>query len=345
MFRFQDPQYLYLLGVVVLLAALRILTYRNQRKRIAKFGQPDLVRQLMPLFSRWRPVVKFWLLEGTLALLIVMLARPQFGKGTTESRTSGIEAIIAIDVSNSMRAVDPGGGDMSRMDKAKMIVGKLIDQLNDDKVGLVVFAGDAFIQLPITSDFVSAKMFLQNIAPEMVRNQGTDIAAALRMANYCFTQQENVGKAIILITDGEDHEGETVETARDVHEQGRNVYVLGIGSPRGAPVPDPDSHSYMIDNTGQTVMSALNEQMCNQVAQAGGGAYIHVENATTAQRRLNEALEGLQRSEQTVYSDYDEQFQAVGILALLLLVAEVCLLDRRNPTLRKLKLFKKRKQQ
>ncbi|MBQ9356383.1 MAG: VWA domain-containing protein [Prevotella sp.] len=343
MFRFQDPQYLYLLIVVVLLAALRFLTYRNQKKRIAKFGQPDLVMQLMPLFSRWRPAVKFWLLEGALALIIVMLARPQFGKGTTETHRSGIETIIAIDVSNSMRAVDPGEGDMSRMDKAKMIVSKLIDQLSDDKVGIVVFAGDAFIQLPITADFVSAKMFLQSIEPAMVRNQGTDIAAALRTANLCFTQQENVGKAIILITDGEDHEGEAIDAAQEVHEQGRNVYVLGIGSGRGAPVPDPDTGSYMIDNTGQTVMSALNEQMCNQLAQAGGGAYIHVDNATTAQRQLHEALDGLQHSDQTVYSEYDEQFQAVGILALLLLVAEVCLLDRRNPTLKKLKLFKRRK--
>ncbi len=342
MFRFQDPQYLYLLIVVAVLAVIRLLTYRGQRRRIAKFGDPSLVRQLMPDVSRWRPSVKFWLLEGALALLIVMLARPQFGKSVTESKRSGIEAIIAIDVSNSMRAIDhDAGGNMSRMDKAKMIVSKLIDQLSDDKVGLVVFAGDAFIQLPITSDFVSAKMFLSSIEPAMVRNQGTDIAAALRISNICFTQKEHVGKAIILITDGEDHEGEAIETAQQVHEEGRNVYVLGIGSTRGSLVPDPDSGGYMIDNTGQQVMSRLNEQMCSQVAQAGGGAYIHVENTSTAQRQLQEALEGLERSEHSVYSAYDEQFQAVGIIVLLLLIAEVLLLDRRNPTLRKLKLFKK----
>ncbi|MBQ8712611.1 MAG: hypothetical protein IJ551_07325, partial [Prevotella sp.] len=158
----------------------------------------------------------------------------------------------------------------------------------------------------------------------------------------CFTQREHVGKAIIVITDGEDHEGEAVEAAKQAHdEEGRNVYVLGIGSPKGALVPDPNGRGYMIDNMGQQVMSCLNEQMCSEVAQAGGGAYIHVENNATAQKQLEEALDKLEKAESRVYSDFDEQFQAVGIIALLLLILEVCILDRQNPTLRKLKLFKR----
>ena len=343
MFRFEDPQYLYLLAVVVLLALIRFVTYRQQKRRLRKFGDPDLVRQLMPLVSRWRPGLKFWLLEAALALLIVMLARPQFGKSISQGQKAGIEAIIAIDVSNSMRAVDKASdGQLSRMERAKMIVGKLIDQFTDDRVGLVVFAGDAFIQLPVTSDFVSAKMFLNSIDPSMIRNQGTDIAAAISTASLCFTQREHVGKAIIIITDGEDHEGEAVEAARKAHdEEGRNVYVLGVGSPKGALVPDPATKGYMIDNTGQQVMSCLNEQMCREVAQAGGGAYIHVENNATAQKQLEEALDKLEKAESTLYSDFDEQFQAVGILALILLILEVCILDRRNPELKKLKLFKR----
>ena len=343
MFRFEDPKYLYLLAIVVLLALIRYLTYRNQKKRLRKFGDPELMRQLMPLVSRWRPGVKFWLLEGALALLVVMLARPQFGKSISQKQKAGIEAIIAIDVSNSMRAVDKEyDGDLSRMDRAKMMIGKLIDKFSNDKVGLVVFAGDAFIQLPITSDFVSAKMFLNSIEPSMIRNQGTDIAAAIRTSSICFTQREHVGKAIILITDGEDHEGEAVEAAKQVHEEeGRNIYVLGIGSPKGALVPDPQGNGYMIDNTGQQVMSCLNEQMCAEVAQAGGGAYIHVENNSTAQKQLEDALDKLEKAESTLYSDFDEQFQAVGIIVLLLLILEVCILDRQNPRLRKLKLFKR----
>ena len=343
MFRFEDPKYLYLLVLVVLLALIRFVTYRNQKKRLRRFGDPDLVRRLMPLVSRWRPGLKFWLLEAALALLIVMLARPQFGKSISQGQKAGIEAIIAIDVSNSMRAVDKANdGELSRMERAKMIVGKLIDKFTNDRVGLVVFAGDAFIQLPVTSDFVSAKMFLNSIDPSMIRNQGTDIAAAISTASLCFTQREHVGKAIIVITDGEDHEGEAVEAAKKAHdEEGRNVYVLGIGSPKGALVPDPATGGYMIDNTGQQVMSRLNEQMCREVAQAGGGAYIHVENNASAQKQLEEALDKLEKAESTLYSDFDEQFQAVGIIVLLLLILEVCVLDRRNPTLKKLKLFKR----
>ena len=343
MFRFEDPQYLYLLAIVALLALIRFLTYRNQKKRLRKFGDPELVSQLMPLVSRWRPGVKFWLLEGALALLIVMLARPQFGKSISQKQKAGIEAIIAIDVSNSMLAVDKASdGELSRMQRAKMIVTKLIDKFSNDRIGLVVFAGDAFIQLPITSDFVSAKMFLNSIAPSMIRNQGTDVAAAIRTASHCFTQREHVGKAIIIITDGEDHEGEAVEAARLAHEEeGRNVYVLGIGSAKGALVPNPNSNGYMIDNTGQQVMSRLNEQMCADVAKAGGGAYIHVENNNTAQKQLEDALDKLEKAESTQYSDFDEQFQAVGLLALLLLIIEVIILDRQNPAIRKLKLFKR----
>ena len=325
MFRFEDPKYLYLLVIVIVLAVIRFLTYRNQKRRLRKFGDPELVEQLMPLVSRWRPGVKFWLLEGALALLIVMLARPQFGKAISQQTKAGIETIIAID------------------DRAKMSVGKLIDQFNNDRVGLVAFAGDAFIQLPITSDFVSAKMFLNNFSPALIVNQGTDLAKAIRTASFCFTQREHVGKAIILITDGEDHEGEAIDAAKEAREAGRNIYVLGIGSPKGSLVPNPDPRQggYMIDNTGQQVMSRLNEEICREIAQAGGGAYIHVENNATAQKQLQEALDKLEKAESTVYSDFDEQFQAVGLLALLLLIIEICILDRRNPTLKKLKLFKR----
>jgi Ca-activated chloride channel family protein len=342
MFRFEDPQYLYLLAVVVLLALIRLITYRKQKQRLQRFGDPDLVRQLMPLVSRWRPGLKFWLLEGALALLIVMLARPQFGKSISQQKKAGIEAIIAIDVSNSMRAVDKASdGELSRLNRAKMIVGKLIDQFTNDRIGLVVFAGDAFIQLPVTSDFVSAKMFLNSIDPSMMVNQGTNIKAAIDMASYSFTQQENVGKAIIVITDGEDHEGGAVESAKEAKEKGMNVYVLGFGDTKGSPVPDPDTGNFMIDNRGETVMSRLNEEMCKELAQAGGGAYIHVDNTSGAQRLLDNELDRLQKQETTIYSDFDEQFQAVGIIALLLLILEVCLLERKNTLFKNIKLFKK----
>lgn len=338
MFRFHDPQYLYLLIAVMLLAVIRLITYSRQKRRLKQFGDPDLVRQLMPNVSRWRPSVKFWLLEAALALLIVMLARPQDGQRISEEKRSGIETIIAIDISNSMRAKDVVP---SRLDRAKMMVENLVDNFTDDKIGLVVFAGDAFVQLPITSDYVSAKMFLSSIDPSMILNQGTDLAGAISLASRSFTQQENVGKVIIVITDGEDHEGGATDAAKEAKNQGRNIFILGVGSTKGAPVPDPQTGSYLIDNTGETVMSKLNEDMCREVAKAGGGSYIHVENNSKAQRLLDEELGKLQHQESTVYSEYAERFQEAGLLALILLIAEICILDRKNPLLRKIKLFKK----
>ena len=342
MFRFEDPQYLYLLVLIPVLALIRFLTYRNQKKRLRKFGDPQLLKELMPDVSRWRPSVKFWLLEGALALLIVMLARPQMGTRISHEKRTGIETIIAMDISNSMLAEDVVP---SRLERAKMMVENLVDNFTNDKIGLIVFAGDAFVQLPITSDYVSAKMFLSSIEPSMMLSQGTDIAKAVSMATHSFTPEENIGKAIIIITDGEDHEGGALEAAKEAKKLGMRVYVLGVGSAKGSPIPIPGTGDYMRDNTGEVVMSALNEQMCREVAQAGGGAYIHVENNSNAQRQLDEELDKLEKreTESTVYSDYDEQFQAVGLIALLLLIIEICIFDRKNPLLKRVSLFGKKK--
>ena len=341
MFRFEDPIYLYALALIPLLAILRFLLIRQQKRRLRKFGDRDLIRQLTPDVSRFRPLVKFSLLLTALTLLIVMIARPQFGTKINREKRTGIETIIALDISNSMLAEDVAP---SRLDRSKMMVENLVDHFTNDKIGLIVFAGDAFIQLPITSDYVSAKMFLSSISPSMIATQGTDIAKAITMAGNSFTQQEGVGKAIIVITDGEDHEGGVMEAAAEAKDKGMRVYVLGVGSPKGAPIPIGNG-DYMKDNTGQTVMTGLNEEMCRQIAQAGGGAYIHVENNSNAQDQLDQELDKLAKKEieSTIYSDYDEQFQAVGILALLLIILEICILDIKNPMLRNVSLFKRGK--
>lgn len=339
MFRFESPLYLYLLAVIPLLIMIRWLLIKQQKRRLRQFGDRELLQQLTPDVSRFRPAVKFWLLLAALALLIVMVARPQFGTKISHEKRMGIESIIAIDVSNSMLAEDVAP---SRLERSKMMVENLVDNFSNDKIGLIVFAGDAFIQLPITSDYVSAKMFLSSISPSMINTQGTDVAAAIRMAVHSFTQQEGVGKAIIVITDGEDHEGGAIEAAKEAKEQGMRVYVLGVGSPNGAPIPTGDG-DYLKDNSGQTVMTGLNEQMCREIAQAGGGAYIHVENNSNAQEQLDSELDKLAKKEieSTIYSDYDEQFQAVGIIVLLLLIIEVCILEIKNPMLRRISLFKR----
>ena len=342
MFRFEDPIYLYALVLIPVLALIRWWMMLRQRKRLRRFGDPQLVRQLMPDVSRFRPLVKFGLLLTALALLIVMLARPQMGTKISHEKRTGIETIIALDISNSMLAEDVTP---SRLDRAKMMVENLVDHFTNDKIGLIVFAGEAYVQLPITSDFVSAKMFLSSIEPGLIETQGTDIAAAVNMATHSFTQEEGVGKAVIVITDGEDHEGGALEAAQEAKEKGMRVYVLGIGSSKGSPIPIPGTSDYMKDNSGETVMSALNEDMCKQVAAAGGGAYIHVENNSNAQEQLNRELDKLAKKEisSTVYSDFDEQFQAVGILVLLLLIAEICILEIKNPHLRNIHLFNRKK--
>ena len=340
MFRFEDPIYLWLLVLIPVLALVRFISYRNQKRKLRKFGDPKLLKELMPDVSRFRPSLKFWILLAALALLIIMLARPQMGTKISQEKRTGIETIIALDISNSMLAEDIVP---SRLDRSKMMVENLVDHFTNDKIGLIVFAGDAFVQLPITSDYVSAKMFLSSIDPSMMATQGTDIAAAINMGMNSFTQEEGIGKAIIVITDGEDHEGGALEAAEAAKKKGMRVYVLGVGSSQGAPIPIPGTGNYMKDNTGNTVMSALNEDMCKQVAAAGGGVYIHVENNSAAQQQLDNELDKLSKKETstTVYSDYDEQFQAFGILALLLLIIEICILDRRNPLMKKLSLFKR----
>ena len=342
MFRFEDPIYLWLLVLIPVLALIRFITYRNKKKKLRKFGDPKLLKELMPDVSRFRPSVKFWILLGALALLIIMLARPQMGTKISQEKRTGIETIIALDISNSMLAEDIVP---SRLDRSKMMVENLVDHFTNDKIGLIVFAGDAFVQLPITSDYVSAKMFLSSIDPSMMATQGTDIARAIDMATHSFTQEEGIGKAIIVITDGEDHEGGALESAKAAKDAGMRVYVLGVGSTKGSPIPIPGTGDYMKDNTGNTVMSALNEDMCRQVAQAGGGAYIHVENNSAAQDQLDNELDKLSKKEttSTVYSEFDEQFQAVGIIALLLLILEICIFDRRNPLLKRLSLFGSKK--
>ena len=339
MLRFEDPTYFWLLWILPVLVLIRFIGWRRRKAKLRKFGDPALLKDLMPNISSYRPTVKFALMLTALALLIFMVARPQMGSKISHDKRQGIETIICLDISNSMLAEDVAP---SRLDKSKMLVENLVDQFTNDKIGLVVFAGDAFVQLPITSDYVSAKMFLQNINPSLIQSQGTNFAQAIDLATKSFTQQDNVGRAIIVITDGENHEPGATEAVRAAKQKGINVYILGVGNPQGAPIPMGNG-SYLKDQSGQTVMTKLNEDMCRQLAQAGNGQYIHVDNTSDAEQTLNDDLTKLQKGETdaVIYSEYDEQFQSVGILVILFLIFEVCLLDVNNPLLRNIKFFKK----
>ncbi|MDD5861852.1 MAG: VWA domain-containing protein [Prevotella sp.] len=338
MFRFQDPIYLWVLLIIPVLMLIRFISGRQRRRKIRRFGDPDLVKALMPDVSRRRPWVKFALLLMVLALLILMLARPQMGAGVSTDKRAGIETIICMDVSNSMLCQDV---EPSRLDKSKMLVENMVDRFNNDKIGLIVFAGEAYVQLPITADYVSAKMFLSEIEPGMIQTQGTDIGRAIDLATHSFSQDDNVGRAIIVITDAEDHEGGAEEAAKAARKQGINVFILGVGSTKGAPIPMGDG-SYLKDRNGNTVMTALNEGEAQKIAAAGSGTYIHVDNTSDAEEKLNHELTKLQRGEtsSTVYSAYDEQFQALGIIAVVLLVIETLISEAKNSRLSGLQLFR-----
>ena len=338
MLRFEDPIYLWMLLIIPILVLMRFIVWRKRKRNLRKFGDPSLLKEMMPDVSKYRPTIKFCLLLSAITILIFMIARPQVGSKISHEKREGIEVLIALDISNSMLAQDVIP---SRLEKSKLLIEDLVDHFTNDKVGLVVFAGDAFVQLPITNDYVSAKMFLQNINPSLITTQGTDLARAISLSQSCFTQREHIGRAIIVITDGEDHEGGALEAAREAYKKGINVFILGVGTSKGAPIPDGNG-GYLKDNSGQTVLSALNEQMCQQVAKAGNGVYIHVDNTSDAQERLNKELSKLQSgiSDTVVYSEYNEQFQIFGIILLLLLIAETILLESRNPLFKQINLFR-----
>lgn len=279
--------------------------------------------------SKRRGWIKFVLVELVLLLLILIIARPQVGSRiATNKEREGIETIIALDISNSMLAEDVAP---SRLEKSKLLVENLMNKFSEDKIGLIVFAGDAFVQLPITSDYVSAKMFLDNINPSLIGTQGTDIGKALQLSMNSFTPNSKVGKAIILITDGEDNEGGAEEMAKQAQSKGIRVFILGVGSTEGATIPMSDGSELKTSN-GEVVKTRLNEEMCKQIATAGHGVYLHVTNSSMADAVLGRELNKLQKGKinNVVYSDFDEQFQALALLVVILLIIDVLLLEKKR---------------
>jgi Ca-activated chloride channel family protein len=270
---------------------------------------------------------------------IIVAARPQFGTKVEKIDKRGIELVIAIDVSNSMLARDVNP---DRLSRAKQILTRIVNERSNDKIAIVVFAGDAFVQLPMTSDIQAAKIFLDNINTSLVPVQGTVIGSALSIAKNSFTSNQDVDKSIILITDGEGHEDNAVEMATQVADAGIQINVVGIGTPEGSPVPvSPTSNEMKKDTDGNIVVSKLNEQMCKEIAQAGKGMYVLADNSNNALKNLQTELDKLQRKNtgELNYSDYDEKFQFFAWVMLIILFVEVCVFDKKNRLFRNVRLF------
>jgi len=338
MFRFSNPEYLYLLMLIPALALLFIAENRKRKRRLKAYGNPDIINQLMPDVSHRRPWLKFSLQLAAITLCIIMVSGPQFGSKLDKTQRKGAELMIALDVSNSMMAEDITP---NRLGKSKQILSKLVDKLKNDKIGLIVFAGDAFTQLPITSDYVSAKMFMGSINPELVPRQGTSIGSAIDLCIKSFPQKDKAERAIILITDGENFEDNAVEVAKEALDQGIKTHVIGMGLDKGAPIPMPNSSDFRKDKEGNVVITKLNEKMCQEIAAAGNGIYVRSDNTNGALRVITAQLDKMKKAdiESSVYSEYDEQFQGLAWIILILLLIDVFILERKNKLLRKVKLF------
>ena len=338
MFKFANPNALFLYIALAAIAAVYFYARYSRKKTLRRYGDPALLAAMMPEVSNQRPALKFWITFTALCFMVLLLARPQFGSKMETVKRQGIETVIALDISNSMLAEDVAP---SRLEKSKNIISKLVDGFADDKVGLIVFAGDAFIQLPITSDFISAKMFLESIEPDLIARQGTNIKAAIDMAMRSFTPKEGVGKAIIIITDGENHEGGASEAAKAAAEKGMMVYVMGVGSPEGSPIPAGRSGEFRRDKEGNVIVTKLNEQMCQEIAAAGNGVYIRIDNTGNAQKMLQKEVDKLAKAdlEVTTYSEYNEQFMVMAWMAFILLLLEMLLMVKKNPRFKDINLF------
>ena len=340
MFRFANIELLWLLLLIPAMTVAHILVSRKKRRAAREFGEKALVDSLMPNAATSRVHIKFSILMLALACLIIAAARPQYGQSERVEKRQGIEVMIALDISNSMLAEDVAP---SRLDRAKQMLSKLIDNMSDDKVGLVVFAGEAYTQLPITADYVSAKMFLQHITPSLIQTQGTAIGAAINTSIRGFGGEEGkASRAIILITDGENHEKGATEAAQKAAELGIHVHVIGIGKPEGSPIPIAGTGEFRKDRQGNVVITHLNEDMCREIAQAGKGFYVRCDNTNTAYRALEQELDKLakQEIETTTFTDYNEQYQSFAILALLLLVVEFFIFPRKNKVLSRWNIFR-----
>ncbi len=341
MFRFLHPEYFYLLIAVPVLLALYILYIYIRQRRLAAFGNMAIIRQLMPEVSYTRGWVKLVFVLMAITLLVAGLAGPQFGSKLTEANRRGIELIIALDVSNSMLAQDI---QPSRMERAKQAISRLTDQLTTDRIGLIVFAAEAYVQLPVTNDYVSAKMFLNSIGPGMVSEQGTAVGRAINLAVSSFSPQEDVKKAIVVISDGESHEDDPVEAARMAAERGITVYGIGIGSTQGAPIPMATGNGgvdFLKDREGNVVVTRLDEETLTEMAIAGGGKYVRATNMQIGLQPLFEEINRLERVEfkEKIYSEYQDQFQYLLALAIIFILLDFLLLERKNRFIAKLNLF------
>ena len=330
MFRFANGEYLYLLTLIPLLVVILAFVSHRRKRLLARFGNTELVRELIPDFSVSRQRLKALLYLTALTLLIFAAARPQLGSKLREVKAEGVEMMLVVDVSNSMLAED---FEPNRLERTKYAINKLFEGLQQERVGLVAFAGEPKVQLPITSDYRMAQAFAKRLSPTLVGEQGTDVGKALELAMLSFSSQSERSRVIVLITDGENHEADAVAVAKKAAEMGIRIYTIGIGTPEGAPIEI--GGEFVKDENGEMVVSKLGEPML-------GAAYVRATKQSIGLEEIVKSINEMERSELTTvkYEEYNEQYQYLVAVAIALLLLEGAILSRRNPRLRKFNIFR-----
>ena len=337
MFRFANIEFLYLLILIPLLVAVLAFVSMRRKRLLARFGNVELLKTLMPDFSRSRQRLKAALYLVALTLLILAAARPQLGSKLREVKAEGVEMMLVVDVSNSMLAED---FEPNRLERTKYAIQKLFESLKQERVGLVAFAGEPKVQLPITSDYRMAQAFTRRLSTSLVAEQGTAIGRALELAMLSYSSQSERSRVMVLITDGENHEDDAIEAAEKAAAQGIKIYTIGIGTPEGAPI-EIDGE-FVRDEEGEMVVSKLGEQMLEQIAATTDAAYVRATKQSIGLEEIVKSINAMERTELTTmrYEEYNEQYQYLVGAALLLLLFDSLILSRRNPRLRKLNIFR-----
>ncbi len=345
MIQVENKYFLFALILIPLFIIVYWIMNRWRKNALKNYGDLTIIEQLFPAVSKTKRIWKFILFCMAFLLLILGIANPQVGTKMEEVKNSGADLMICLDVSNSMKAEDLTP---NRLEKAKLSVAKLIDKLNGDRIGIIVFAGEAYVQLPITTDYAAAKLFLESINTDMVSSQGTAIGKAIDMAVESFGKDEGKGKAIFIITDGENHEDDAISSAKAAVEKGITVHTIGMGSPNGSPIPMYRGNvniGFRKDKDGNTVITKLNELMLQEIAAAGNGVYVRASNADVGLNNLLSAIEKLEKKqyESKLYGDFEDRFQWFIAPALLLLLIELLLTERKSKLFERFNLFGEKK--
>jgi len=340
-FRFEHTYLLWVLLLIPVIVIIYLIQLRSKKNAQLLFAEGNLLPFLIPTLSKTKPFLKMILLCFGLLLVIIAIANPQLGSKLEEIKREGVDIMICLDVSNSMMAQDLPP---SRLEHAKQAIIRLVDNLKDDRIGIIVFAGDAYVQLPITTDYNAAKLFLTQIDNGIVPMQGTAIGTAIDLAVNSFDKKSPTKKSIIIISDGENHEDDAIKASENAIEQGITVSTIGLGSPEGTPIPEYSGGrniGFRKDNQGNTVITKLNEQMLQEVAAAGRGAYARDDNTSSALSAIFKQINSLEKKEygSKVYTDYESRFQFFIMGAILMLIAELLISNKRSKWWDALNLF------